>query len=441
MAAAASPYQVSRGKANTELALIQRAFRRAKPRVWIDHLTRGDGDIDYLYQRDVILLRRENLASVQGTLKEVFDVEGTIIPLVGPARRLQDHLILLSVARIRSDVPRILDAIDARLGSRIATPHHVLSVAGVDPVPNCPPSEPQPVAKTARPVPGVRRASPEFSRDGAGVRLYVADTGLVAKAQEDHLWLAGATGDPDEVTGGRIRPYCGHGTFVAGVARCMAPAVTVTVRRVFPYAGAALELDVAGELDKAVADGAQVINLSACGTTRRDFCLLGFEPLLDKLWPRNDGSGVVLVAAAGNSGNRREFWPAAFPGVIAVGALTANERQRARWSSFGDWVNVYIRGESLVNAFATGVYTYGEPPVRVPKRRFEGMARWSGTSFATALVAGLITAQMTRANQTAPQAVQKLLRMAKRQEIKGVGPVLYPRFSSTARSPSKRSPV
>ena len=106
-----------------------------------------------------------------------------------------------------------------RLGPGIAAPDHVLTAA--QHVTPCSATEPQQVYPTAGPYPGLCRDG------GAQVRIYQADTGLVAGAAQTFPWLAGVYGDPDPRAGtgpgSTIEPYGGHGTFVAGVMRCMAP--------------------------------------------------------------------------------------------------------------------------------------------------------------------------------------------------------------------------
>src|SRR5262249_30082968 len=220
-------------------------------------------------------------------------------------------------------------------------------------------------------------------------------------------WLAGVDGDLDPL--GPVQPngqpaipeYAGHGTFVAGVARGVAPGGDVYVNNHFTMFGGGRGGARIRKVGEALLEyEPDVINLSAGTYTRGNWAPLSFFYFHER------HPEVTLVAAAGNDSTNRRFWPAAFPWTVGVGALATDQRNRAWFSNYGDWVDVYALGEGLVNAYATGEYTYREPPKRPAKQDFTGMARWDGTSFAAPLVAGLIAARMARADEPSTVAGQ-----------------------------------
>ncbi len=317
----------------------------------------------------------------------------------------------------RPDVLFLLERIEEEFGPGIATPDHVVTVAG-EPTP-CPATEPQEVYD---PVP----YPPICPGGGDRVRIYVADTGVLPGTVARTPWLTGVSGDDDPRTAGdgTILPYDGHGTFVAGVIRSQAPDADIIVRNVFNIAGSQLESVFVPDLYAGFGYGADIFHLTVAAPTRRNFPLLAFEAWLEDL---SQHKGVVCVVAAGNSGSKvPPCWPAAFREVISVGALGTDWRSRAYFSNFGGWVDVYAPGENLVNAFATGPYTCQVAPFAGEVRNFSGMAQWSGTSFSTPIVTGLIAARMARCGESGKEAAAALLAKARAQAIPGLGPVLLP---------------
>ncbi len=157
----------------------------------------------------------------------------------------------------------------------------------------------------------------------------------------------------------------GHGTHVAGVVARMAPQAKIMPVRVLDANGRGNSFALAYGIEWAVANGAEVINLS-----------LGAQAgsrVLSETIAGALAQGVVIVAAAGNESVTSIKYPAGFPGVLAVGAVRADSA-RADFSNYGPWVDIAAPGEGITSS--------------VPFSGGMGFAAWSGTSMSTAFVSG-----------------------------------------------------
>ncbi len=431
-------------EAVAEAKIIVDAFRAREIRIEIggsrDDAKEDDdlhpGGIAFMYAKDQILAREQYLDG-GGETPERLSVSRPIgiLEILRQDNRVREveitrvvrDIVLLRLNpgtdtsdREQPDVLDLLERIYTELGPGIATPDHVLTAANGSMTP-CSATEPQQVYPTAGPYPPVCRDG------GARVRIFQADTGLVAEAEKTFPWLAGVKGDPDPRAGtgpaSTIEPYGGHGTFVAGVLRCMAPEAQVHVENIFATGGSALESEVAMRLKAAFAFGFEILHITASCHTWKNIPPLALEAFLELLRPYK---GVVCVAEAGNNHTQRPAWPGAFPDVLSVGALATDWRHRADFSNYGGWVDVYAPGEKLINAFGSGTYTCQIPPNAGDERTFSGLAQWSGTSFSAPIVTGLIAARMARCGESAREAAAALLAKARAQTIPGVGPVLFP---------------
>ncbi|RJL34386.1 S8 family peptidase [Bailinhaonella thermotolerans] len=252
-----------------------------------------------------------------------------------------------------------------------ASPNHVMT--GQPGYWGGPAHPPAPAGPVPGPVPAAARRE---------VTVGLLDTGL-----SPHPWYGTAAWFTEQREGIRevldadrdhkLDAQAGHGTFAAGLLLRRHAGAHLRVRRVLGSDGVGDELGVLrgiGELrawSRATGRPVDLVNLSLGGHTFDDQP----PPLLARAL-----DGVVAVAAAGNGGASRPFWPAALPGVIGVGALDATGLRRAAFSNHGPWVAACARGEDLTSSFVW--YDGG----------FAGYARWSGTSFAAATVSGVIAA-------------------------------------------------
>ncbi|MEE8576089.1 MAG: S8 family serine peptidase [candidate division Zixibacteria bacterium] len=201
---------------------------------------------------------------------------------------------------------------------------------------------------------------------GAGISIGVIDNGIEASHP---LFAAGQLspgydfldGDssPEEVPGLTL----GHGTFVSGMILLAAPDCNLVPLRAFGSDGIGNEFAVVQAIYYAIRNKIDVLNMSFGTSIPSPLLHLAIDQALE--------AGIVLVASAGNEGSVMPLYPAAFPGVLAISAIDEDELL-ADMSNFGSHVSLCAPGVNLYSSFA-GEYEWGW---------------WSGTSFATPLVAG-----------------------------------------------------
>ncbi|MDT7539918.1 MAG: hypothetical protein QOI82_3503 [Actinomycetota bacterium] len=235
--------------------------------------------------------------------------------------------------------------------------------------------------------------------DGTGQVVGVVDTGVDA-TQPD---LAGAvlpgTDIVDPGGDGRTDPN-GHGTHVAGIVAAvagngiggagLAAGARVLPVRVMAADGSGWDSDAAAGLIWAADHGATVVNLSFGGPDR--------SAVMDQAVSYALSEGVSVVVAAGNEGDVGDpvEWPAASPGVIAVGAVNA-QGVRPPWSSTGSHLAVVAPGVDILSTV----------PVRAADP--SGYASWSGTSMAAPFVTASVALLRKAQPVLTPSAVRQRL--------------------------------
>ena len=192
---------------------------------------------------------------------------------------------------------------------------------------------------------------------GAGATVAVLDTGVAYENRGRYRQapdLAGTRfvagwdfvdGDPhpnDVPPAGGLRS---HGTLIAGIiaqttgngigGAGVAPAAAIMPIRVLKPDRSGSARDIARGLRFAADRGADVANLSIAGRSPAR----QLKEAIDYAIAR----GVTVVAAAGNDGRQSVSWPAAYPKVLAVGAVDRKLRL-ARYSNFGRALDLVAPG-------------------------------------------------------------------------------------------------
>jgi subtilisin len=231
---------------------------------------------------------------------------------------------------------------------------------------------------------------------GTGIKISIIDSGINCSHPDLYSNCAGGydfvNGDPDPADDN------GHGTHVAGIACAedddngvvgVAPECALYALKVLDAGGYGNWSDIIAALQWSVDEDVQVANLSLGsrinpGGTVHDAFTAAYE------------EGLLIVAAAGNSGNCRGVgdnveYPARYDEVIAVAATDQND-QRPCFSSTGDQVELSAPGVNVNSTWLGSGYHVG-----------------TGTSMASPHVAGT-AALVIASGITSNVEVRRILR-------------------------------
>jgi Subtilase family len=276
---------------------------------------------------------------------------------------------------------------------------------------------------------------------GCGVRVGVLDTTLY-----EHEQLAGRyTADPQDLKAPSASPLhwwdqspfwstrsldpavTGHGTFIAGLIASKAPGATMEIGSILarqngdappPRRQFVSVWQVAKRMVEYADKRVDVVNFSFFVQTDDHEPPIVLARAVERIGP-----DTVVVAAAANVDERAHranggrplrspdpkapSWPAALPGVVAVGALDERTDERASFTPDVAWINFLAPGVDVTSTYPNERVRLGDPGG--PARRFKFWARWSGCSFAAAAVTGAIAARTKPGRRTAREAMNHLV--------------------------------
>jgi subtilisin family serine protease len=221
-------------------------------------------------------------------------------------------------------------------------------------------------------IDGTRDSKYSYESTGAGIRIYVVDTGIDAS----HPELSNRVLDGFDAFNENLdQTDCnGHGTHIAGV---MASSNYGVAKQALLVPVRVLNCSSGGNTNTLLSGLSWISSSHPVGTKGIvNMSLAGVKnDKVDKAVKNLIGMGLAVVAAAGNSNTDScKLSPAGAEGVITVGSVS-NDQKRSSFSNWGNCVDIFAPGERIESITANN---YGKVTSR------------TGTSQSAPFISGIL---------------------------------------------------
>jgi hypothetical protein len=361
----------------------------------------------FYYQRGVLMVPDEALDELLAALGRLgIGAKGTSIERIGRT----------GIIQVRLNVNRSTDLLIEQLGASIPVePGYILfpatHIKGL---------------AARRPTPVRASAIPTQPRKGKGknVNIGVVDLGFFSPEKAGHpSWVSnGVVLDAEMALPNpavQQPPYIGHGNAIVGILKQLAPEATIYTGTIesspSDSAGGTSDRRLGEAIERLLSrHRIHILVIPFGGSTR-----FGLMPVTERVLQPHFES-TLMFASAGNDGIDPTVYPAVDPDVVGTGSWrrrtmdlgwldktcatvssplhALGKHSLAGWSNQGIAARLGAPGVSVPAPFLGGTYKIDsgslDRPAGVKDLRFEGWALFTGTSFAVAVAAGCVAAQV-----------------------------------------------